>query len=215
MDEEHNIYEVIRRRRDVRAEFTGELVDDDTLMRLLDAAHCAPSVGNSQPWDFVIVRDPGTLSRFATHVAEKRKEFHASLPPERARTFDPIKIEGIAESGTGIVVTHNDSRGGPQILGRATVPETGLYSTILAIQNLWLAATAEGVGVGWVSFYDAPVLTDLMQLPPDIRPVAWLCVGPVREFQKIPDLERFGWRERRPLTEAVHWEHYSPAAPRS
>jgi 5,6-dimethylbenzimidazole synthase len=97
MDEEHNIYEVIRRRRDVRAEFTGELVDDDTLMRLLDAAHCAPSVGNSQPWDFVIVRDPGTLSRFATHVAEKRKEFHASLPPERARTFDPIKIEGIAE----------------------------------------------------------------------------------------------------------------------
>jgi 5,6-dimethylbenzimidazole synthase len=66
-----------------------------------------------------------------------------------------------------------------------------------------------------VSFYDAPVLTDLMQLPPDIRPVAWLCVGPVREFQKIPDLERFGWRERRPLTEAVHWEHYSPAAPRS
>jgi len=208
LDEAHNIYDVIRRRRDVRAEFTGELIDDDTLMRLLDAAHRAPSVGNSQPWDFVIVRDRATLDRFSAHVAEKRTEFHASLPPERASTFDPIKIEGITESGTGIVVTHDDSRGGPQILGRATVPETGLYSTILAIQNLWLAATAEGIGVGWVSFYDAPVLTDLMQLPPGIRPVAWLCVGPVREFQKVPDLERFGWRDRRPLSEAIHWERY-------
>jgi 5,6-dimethylbenzimidazole synthase len=205
---ERDIYEVIRRRRDVRAEFTGELLDDATLMRLLDAAHRAPSVGNSQPWDFIVVRDPDTLTRFATHVADKRIEFRASLPPERARTFEPIKIEGITESGTGIVVTHDDSRGGPHILGRATVPETGLYSTILAIQNLWLAATAEGVGVGWVSFYDAPFLADLVQLPPGIRPVAWLCVGPVDEFQETPDLERFGWRNRRPLSEAVHWEKF-------
>ncbi|WP_067900927.1 5,6-dimethylbenzimidazole synthase [Nocardia vaccinii] len=205
---EHDIYEVIRRRRDVRAEFTGELLDDATLLRILDAAHRAPSVGNSQPWDFIVVRDPATLTRFAAHVADKRIEFGESLPPERARTFEPIKIEGITESGTGIVVTHDDSRGGPHILGRATVPETGLYSTILAIQNMWLAATAEGVGVGWVSFYDAPFLTDLMHLPPGIRPVAWLCVGPVHEFQETPDLERFGWRERRPLSEAVHWERF-------
>ncbi len=205
---EHDIYEVIRRRRDVRAEFTGELLDDATLLRILDAAHRAPSVGNSQPWDFIVVRDPATLARFAAHVADKRVEFGESLPPDRARTFEPIKIEGITESGTGIVVTHDDSRGGPHILGRATVPETGLYSTILAIQNMWLAATAEGVGVGWVSFYDAPFLTDLMHLPPGIRPVAWLCVGPVHEFQETPDLERFGWRDRRPLSEAVHWERF-------
>lgn len=192
----------------MRAEFTGDLVDDATLMRILDAAHRAPSVGNSQPWDFVIVRERATLKRFAAHVAGKRIEFRDALPPERARTFEPIKIDGIAESGTGIVVTHDDSRGGPQILGRATVPETGLYSTILAIQNLWLAATAEGVGVGWVSFYDAPFLSELMQLPVGIRPIAWLCVGPVREFQQVPDLERFGWRDRRPLSEAVHWEKF-------
>ncbi|WP_255360290.1 5,6-dimethylbenzimidazole synthase [Nocardia sp. BMG51109] len=202
------IYDVIRQRRDVRAEFTGELVDDDTLLRILDAAHRAPSVGNSQPWDFVVVRDRETLARFAAHVAEKRLAFHDALPPERARTFAPIKIEGITESGTGIVVTHDDSRGGPQVLGRATVPETGLYSTILAIQNLWLAATAEEIGVGWVSFYDTPFLTDLIGLPPGIRPVAWLCIGPVREFQETPDLERFGWRTRRPLEQAVHWERF-------
>ncbi|MBF6174623.1 5,6-dimethylbenzimidazole synthase [Nocardia blacklockiae] len=202
------MYDVIRQRRDVRAEFTGELVDDETLLRILDAAHRAPSVGNSQPWDFVVVRDRKRLARFAAHVAEKRVEFRAALPPERARTFDPIKIEGITESGTGIVVTHDDRRGGPQVLGRATVPETGLYSTILAIQNLWLAATAEQVGVGWVSFYDTLFLTKLIELPPGIRPIAWLCVGPVREFQQTPDLERFGWRARRPLEHAVHWERF-------
>jgi 5,6-dimethylbenzimidazole synthase len=203
-----NVYDVIRRRRDVRAEFTGEVVDDTTLLRILDAAHRAPSVGNSQPWDFVVVRKPETLRRFAAHVADKRREFRDSLPPERARTFEPIKIEGITESGTGIVVTHDDGRGGRHILGRATVPETGLYSTILAIQNLWLAATAEGVGVGWVSFYDTPFLTELITLPPGIRPVAWLCVGPVHEFQQVPDLERFGWRDRRTLEDAVHWENF-------
>ncbi len=202
------IYDVIRQRRDVRAEFTGELVDDETLLRILDAAHRAPSVGNSQPWDFVVVRDRQRLARFAAHVSRKRTEFRDALPPERARVFDPIKIEGITESGTGIVVTHDDNRGGPQVLGRATVPETGLYSTILAIQNLWLAATAEGVGVGWVSFYDSPFLTDLIELPPGIRPIAWLCVGPVHEFQQTPDLERFGWRARRPLEHAIHWERF-------
>ncbi|NQE90735.1 5,6-dimethylbenzimidazole synthase [Nocardia terpenica] len=213
MVSEPSVYEVIRRRRDVRAEFSGEIVEDATLLRILDAAHRAPSVGNSQPWDFVIVRDPATLAAFAAHVADKRIEFHDALPPERARTFEPIKIEGITESGTGIVVTHADERGGPQVLGRATVPETGLYSTILAIQNLWLAATAEGVGVGWVSFYDEPFLTDLLELPAGVRPVAWLCVGPVHELQEVPDLERFGWRSRRPLDAAIHWERYRSAQP--
>ncbi len=203
-----SVYEAIRRRRDVRAEFTGEIVDEPTLWRLLDAAHRAPSVGNSQPWDFVIVREQATLRKFADHVAQRRVEFRDALPPERAATFEPIKIEGILQSGTGIVVCYDHGRGGPQVLGRATVPETGVYSAVLAIQNLWLAATAEGVGVGWVSFYDPDFLADLIGLPEGIRPVAWLCVGPVDEFQDIPDLERFGWRAGRPLTDAVHRETY-------
>lgn len=203
-----SVYEAIRTRRDVRAEFTGDRVDDATLWRILEAAHRAPSVGNSQPWDFVVVRDPATLRAFADHVAVERTAFRDALPPERAAVFEPIKIEGITESGTGVVVTHDDARGGPQILGRATVPETGLFSTVLAIQNLWLAATAERVGVGWVSFYDPPFLTELISLPEGIRPVAWLCVGPVREFRTVPDLERFGWRDRRPLADAVHRETF-------
>ncbi|MBC7303015.1 MAG: 5,6-dimethylbenzimidazole synthase [Nocardia sp.] len=203
-----SVYDAIRLRRDVRAEFTGEPVDDETLLRILDAAHRAPSVGNSQPWDFVVVRRAETLRRFAEHVADKRVEFGASLPAERAATFEPIKIDGIIESGTGVVVTHDDSRGGPQVLGRASVPETGVYSTVLAIQNLWLAATAEQVGVGWVSFYDPEFLRELVGLPAEIKPVAWLCVGPVSAFQPLPDLERFGWRSGRSLTEAVHHETF-------
>ncbi|WP_446226001.1 5,6-dimethylbenzimidazole synthase [Nocardia sp. IBHARD005] len=203
-----SVYDAIRLRRDVRAEYTGEPVDDDTLLRILDAAHRAPSVGNSQPWDFVVVRHAGTLRRFAEHVADKRVEFGASLPAERAATFEPIKIDGIVESGTGVVVTHDNSRGGPQVLGRASVPETGVYSTVLAIQNLWLAATAEQVGVGWVSFYDPEFLRELVGLPAGIEPVAWLCVGPVSAFQQVPDLERFGWRSGRSLTEAVHHETF-------
>ncbi|MFG1791489.1 5,6-dimethylbenzimidazole synthase [Nocardia sp. NPDC049149] len=203
-----SVYDAIRLRRDVRAEFTGDVVDDATLWRILAAAHRAPSVGNSQPWDFVVVRAPSTLRKFAEHVADKRIEFRDALPRERAATFAPIKIEGIVESGTGIVVSYDHGRGGPQVLGRATVPETGVYSAVLAIQNLWLAATSEGIGVGWVSFYDPEFLTELVGLPDGIRPVAWLCVGPVHEFQQIPDLERFGWRTGRPLTDAVHQETF-------
>ncbi len=203
-----SVYDAIRLRRDVRAEFTGEVLDDSTLWRLLEAAHRAPSVGNSQPWDFVVVRDPATLRAFAAHVADKRIEFRDALAPDRAATFEPIKIEGIVESGTGIVVTYDPGRGGPQVLGRATVPETGVFSAVLAIQNLWLAATAEGIGVGWVSFYAPEFLAELVGLPAGVHPVAWLCAGPVHSFQQIPDLERFGWRTGRPLAEAVHHEVY-------
>lgn len=203
-----SVYEAIRRRRDVRAEFSGEVIPGDVLMRILDAAHRAPSVGNTQPWDFVVVRNPDTLSTFAAHVAEARVNFAQSLPDDRRETFDPIKIEGITESGTGIVVTYDPSRGGPNILGRHTVDDTGLFSAVLAIQNLWLAAVAEDIGIGWVSFYDEEYLTELMNIPAPVRPIAWLCIGNVTQFQQVPDLERFGWKQRRPLADAVHFETY-------
>lgn len=202
------LYEAVRGRRDVRAEFTGAPVDPAVLHRVLGAAHAAPSVGMTQPWDFVLVRSPGTLARFAAHVAERRAAFAASLPPERAATFAPIKVEGITESGLGVVVTHDRSRGGEHVLGRATVADTGVFSTVLAVQNLWLAATAEGLGVGWVSFYDEPVLAGLVGAPEHVRPIAWLCVGHVHTRQTVPDLERHGWRARRPLAEAVHEERW-------
>ncbi|WP_148615993.1 5,6-dimethylbenzimidazole synthase [Nocardioides rubriscoriae] len=203
-----NVYEAIATRRDVRAEFTGAPVADDVLTRVLGAAHAAPSVGHSQPWDFVLVRDRATRTRFHGHVTAERATYAASLPPERASTFEAIRVEGVLDATLGVVVTHDPDRGGPQVLGRHTIDDAGLYSTCLAIQNLWLAATAEGLGVGWVSFYREPFLRDLLGIPAGVRPVAWLCVGPVSHLHDRPDLERHGWRERRPLADAVHHEKY-------
>ncbi|WP_070378085.1 5,6-dimethylbenzimidazole synthase [Rhodococcus sp. WMMA185] len=203
-----SVYDAIRRRRDVRAEFTGKPIAEDVLRRILGAGHCAPSVGNTQPWDFIVVRDTGTLADFADHVAGARSRFAESLPEDQKKTFDPIKIEGIRESGMGVVVTYDRSRGGEHILGRHTIDDTGLFSAVLAIQNLWLAAAAENVGVGWVSFYDESYLAELLGIPDPVRPIAWLCVGNVTEFQQVPDLERFGWRGRRPLADAIHLEKF-------
>ena len=160
-----DLYDVIARRRDVRAEFSGDALDPEVLDRILQAAHSAPSVGHSQPWDFVLVRDDATRDRFQEHVAAERASYAASLPADRRTTFDRIKVEGIRESGLGVVVTYDPDRGGTQVLGRHAIDDAGLYSTCLAIQNLWLAATAEGVGVGWVSFYREEFLRDLLGIP--------------------------------------------------
>ncbi|MER5702260.1 5,6-dimethylbenzimidazole synthase [Micromonospora sp. NPDC002296] len=204
-----NIYDTIHRRRDVRAEFTGEPVPADTLHRILDAAHAAPSVGYSQPWDFVLVRDAGTRRRFHEHVQVERDTFAATLDGEAAERFARIKIDGVLESTLSIVVTYDPARGGPAVLGRHAIADSGLYSVCLAIQNLWLAATAEGLGVGWVSFYREPFVAGLLCIPDGIRPVAWLCLGPVTHLATVPDLERHGWRRKRPLAEAVHHDRWA------
>lgn len=201
-----DLYDVIARRRDVRAEFSGEPVDLGALRRVLEAAHQAPSVGHSQPWDFVLVFDDQTREAFAEHVETERQTFAAQLDGERRERFERIKVEGIRESGLGVVVTYDPDRGGQHVLGRHAIADTGLYSTCLAIQNLWLAATAEGLGVGWVSFYREEFLADLVGLPDGVRPVAWLCLGPVTELQEVPDLVRHGWRGGRTLDEAIHVE---------
>ncbi|MBP2324486.1 5,6-dimethylbenzimidazole synthase [Kibdelosporangium banguiense] len=203
-----DLYQVIGRRRDVRAEFTGHPVDDEVLHRVLAAAHAAPSVGLSQPWDFVLVRDPATRKAFQEHVAGERDVFAAGLSRQQAETFGRIKIEGILESTLSIVVTYDPQRGSPAVLGRHAIADAGLYSVCLAIQNLWLAATAEGLGVGWVSFYREEFLSGLLGIPAPIRPVAWLCVGPVSQTHSTPDLERHGWRKRLPLSDVLHDERF-------
>lgn len=208
-----HLYDAINQRRDTRAEFTGEPVAPEVLERILSAAHAAPSVGMSQPWDFVLVRDPDTLERFHSHVATERDTFAATLSGERAETFSRIKIEGIRESGLGIVVGYDPTRGGPNVLGRHAIADAGLYSVVCAIQNLWLAATAEGLGVGWVSFYREDHLRSLVGMPEHVRPVAWLCVGTVADLPEVPDLERFGWRHRSALSTVIHEERYAAGAP--
>lgn len=204
------LYETMFRRRDTRAEFTGAPVSSDTLHRILTAAHAAPSVGLSQPWDFVLVNDEATRTAFRDHVHAEREIFATALDADRARTFARIKVEGILESSLGIVVSYDPGRGSPAVLGRHAIADAGLYSVCLAIQNLWLAATAEGLGVGWVSFYREEFLRELVGLPAPLRPVAWLCVGPVQQLPTVPDLERHGWRNRLPLADVVHHGRYDP-----
>jgi 5,6-dimethylbenzimidazole synthase len=199
-----DVYDIIHRRRDVRAQFTGAPIPPEVLDRVLTAAHAAPSVGLSQPWDFIMVGDPALRRAFHDHVQHERATFAANLTSADAGRFDRIKIDGVLESSLSIVVTYDPERGSPAVLGRHAIADAGLYSVCLAIQNLWLAATAEKLGVGWVSFYREPYLRQLLGIPAAIRPVAWLCLGPVTHLEATPDLERHGWRRRRPLSTALH-----------
>ncbi|PZF90664.1 5,6-dimethylbenzimidazole synthase [Micromonospora deserti] len=203
-----DLYHAIHRRRDVRAQFTGAPVPEEALHRVLDAAHAAPSVGYSQPWDFILVRDPELRRRFHEHVRAERDTFAATLDGAAAERFARIKIDGVLESTLSVVVTYDPARGGATVLGRHAIADTGLYSVCLAIQNLWLAATAEGLGVGWVSFYREPWLAGLLGIPAGVRPVAWLCLGPVTHLESVPDLARHGWRQPRPLAHAVHSDRW-------
>jgi 5,6-dimethylbenzimidazole synthase len=212
-DEAAAFYEVVHRRRDVRGEFTGGPIAAGALERVLGAAHAAPSVGLSQPWDFVVVTDLGLRQQFREHVLSERAVFAGKLTDERAERFAGIRIEGITAATLGIVVTYDPKRAAPDVLGRHAIDDAGLYSVCLAIQNLWLAATVEDLGVGWVSFYRESFLADLVGLPDGIRPVAWLCVGPVTKLADTPDLERFGWRHRAPLADVVHHDHWGDRTP--
>ena len=202
------VYDAISRRRDVRAEFTGAEIPSANLHRMLSAAHSAPSVGLSQPWDFILVSASTTRQRFKDHVEQERQVFAASLTAQRAGIFAAIKVEGIMESTLGVVVTYDPTRGSPAVLGRHAIADAGLYSTCLAIQNLWLAATAEGYGMGWVSFYRETFVQHLLGLPAHVRPVAWLCLGPIHTLQDTPDLERHRWASRRPVEAAIHLERW-------
>jgi 5,6-dimethylbenzimidazole synthase len=208
-----SLYDVIHRRRDVRSEFTGAAIEDETLKRILGAAHSAPSVGLSQPWDFILIGNRAVKAAFKAHVCEEARTFADTLTAERGRLFERIKIEGIEESTLSIVVAYDPDRGAPHVLGRHAIADAGLFSVCLAIENLWLAAAAEGWGVGWVSFYREDFLRGLLGIPEPVRPVAWLCVGPVTHVAGDPDLERNGWRRRRPLAAALHYERWNATAP--
>lgn len=203
-----DIYDVIHRRRDVRGQFTGGPVPPGVLHRILTAAHAAPSVGLSQPWDFIIVDDLALRRAFHDHVQHERAAFAATLTTAAADRFARIKVDGVLESSLSIVVTYDPERGSPAVLGRHAIADAGLYSVCLAIQNLWLAATAERLGVGWVSFYREAHVRQLLGIPAGIRPVAWLCLGPVTHLEATPDLERHGWRHRRPLDAAIHQDRW-------
>jgi nicotinate-nucleotide--dimethylbenzimidazole phosphoribosyltransferase len=197
-------YRLAAARRDVRTGFRPDPVRDDLLARILAAAHQAPSVGLSQPWDFIIVRDRALRERVRGLALSQRAAFAASLPRARAAAFGTLKVEAILDAPVNIVVTCDPARGGRHVLGRHAQPQAAEYSAACAVQNLWLAARAEGLGVGWVSFFDERELAGVLGLPGHVRVVAYLCVGHVEQFPPAPELVMSGWARQRPLSWAVH-----------
>jgi nicotinate-nucleotide--dimethylbenzimidazole phosphoribosyltransferase len=202
------VYRVIEERRDVRRDFLSDPIPPDVLERVLAAAHRAPSVGFSQPWDFILIADPDRRARIKALAERAREDYAAALPAARARAFDRLKTEAILQTPLNIVVTCDPTRGGRHTLGRHAQPQTAVYSSVLAVANLWLAARAEGLGVGWVSFFSERELAAELGLPPHLEVVAYLCVGYVASFASEPELELAGWARRRPLGWAVHAEEY-------
>lgn len=202
--------EVIAERRDIRR-FRPDPVGDDVLERLLSAAHQAPSVGLSQPWRFIVVRDEPTRAA-VRGLAQRERWRQATRFDERTAAFLDQKVEGVLEAPVGICVCCVPPPPGTEVLGRGTIPETDIYSTACAIQNLWLTARAEGLGVGWVSFYRPPDLREVLGIPGEVEPLAWLCVGWPDERPTRPGLERAGWARRKPLDEVVMSERWHDAA---
>jgi nicotinate-nucleotide--dimethylbenzimidazole phosphoribosyltransferase len=198
------LYRVVAERRDVRNGFRPDPVDDATLTRVLAAAHQAPSVGLSQPWDFIVLRDREIRAQVHALARRQQDVFAAQLPGARARAFGQLKVEAILDTPVNIVVTCDATRGGRHVLGRHAQPQVAAYSTACAVQNLWLAARAEGLGVGWVSFFAERELAAVLGLPGHLEVVAYLCVGHVTEFPPAPELVLSGWAQRRPLAWAVH-----------
>jgi nicotinate-nucleotide--dimethylbenzimidazole phosphoribosyltransferase len=205
--ERAGVWRAIAERRDIRR-FRTDPLPDELVRRLLEAAHQAPSVGLMQPWRFVVVRDEQTKTAMQA-LAQRERLIQADHFTERTSQFLDLKIEGIRDAPVSICVCCDRGSEDDEVLGRHTIRDTDLYSTCLAIENLWLAARAEGVGVGWVSFYREPDLQALLGLPDRVVPVAWLCLGYPDERPARPGLEAVGWLQRRPLDELVHTERWA------
>ena len=204
-------YRVIERRRDVRA-FRPDPIPSETLYRILGAAHHAPSVGLMQPWNFIVIQEADTKARIKDIFLEENEKAAAHYSGPRANLYRSLKLEGIQEAPVNLCVTSDRTRAGPHVLGRNTIVDTDLYSTCCAIENLWLAARVEGIGVGWVSILSHDELRKLLAIPDHIVVVAYLCLGYAQEFFDEPELQRRRWASRVPLDQLVYRERWGNSA---
>ena len=208
VSERDAVYRAISMRRDVRRGFIDKPLPEDLIRRLLSAAHCAPSVGLMQPSRFVLIRDRNVRKVVHEAFVKANEQATATYDGARRDQYASMKLEGILEAPQNLcILSDSQSERGHQ-LGRHTMPEAAVYSTVCAIQNLWLAARVEGVGVGWVSILDPARLLEILNVPADIVPVAYLCLGYVDHFAAEPDLERFGWETRISLEQVVSYDSY-------
>jgi len=200
--EREAVYKAIFSRRDVRR-FVSTPIAEKVIERILLAAHHAPSVGFMQPWNFIVIRDPGTKRSIKQAFLSARAQEAEQFTDARKELYRSLKLEGIQEAPLNICVTCDSRRHGPAILGRSLNPQTDVYSTCCAIQNLWLAARAEGLGVGWVSILSEDRLKEILRIPIHVAVVGYLCVGYPERFEAKPELETAGWLRRLPLRDVV------------
>jgi len=207
-EEKNGLYKAVYSRRDVRSHFTSKPIEDKILSKILNAAHHAPSVGFSQPWNFILIKSVDTKKKIKDSFdEEKERSSHLVQEPKRSKYLS-FKLEGILESPVNICVTYDPSKFGPFVIGRSSIPETGIYSVCCAVQNLWLAARTEGIGLGWVSILSNDILRKTLELPDHVVPVAYLCLGYVKEFAQKPDLEAARWLPRLDLKDVVYYEKW-------
>jgi 5,6-dimethylbenzimidazole synthase len=207
-EERQAVYRAIYERRDVRSHFLPQTVPDEVLGRILNAAHHAPSVGFMQPWDFVVVRDAATRQEVHRNFERASRRAAEAYQGEQRKLYDSLKLAGILEAPVNVCITCDRGRAKGSGLGRQTDPAVDLYSTVCAVQNLWLAARAESLGVGWVSILDLETLKATLGLPDAVLPVAYLCVGYVSEFGAQPELEEKGWETRSDLASVIHLDRW-------
>ncbi|MDE1763584.1 MAG: 5,6-dimethylbenzimidazole synthase [Thaumarchaeota archaeon] len=207
-EEKDGFYKAVFSRRDVRSHFTSEPIDDRVLSRILNAAHHAPSVGFSQPWNFILIKDKKTRGEVKDSFGRERLRSSNLIEDPKRSKYLSLRLEGILDSALNLCVTYDPSKFGPFVIGRSSMPETGLYSVCCAIQNLWLAARTEGIGVGWVSILSNDELKKILGIPEHVVPVAYLCLGHVTSFAEKPDLESAGWLNRLPLKDVVYYERW-------
>ncbi len=206
--EREGLYRAILTRRDTRGEFLPDPIPDAVLSRILIAAHHAPSVGFMQPWNFLVVTDTGVRRQVHEAFLKAHDEAALMFPPEKQDTYRSLKLEGILDAPVNICVTCDRQRSGPAVIGRTHIRTMDIYSSVCAVQNLWLAARAEGLGLGWVSIFDNATVQRALNIPPGVLPVAYLCLGRVRGYHPRPELETAGWLPRLPLDELVHFDHW-------
>ncbi|MFZ3014600.1 MAG: 5,6-dimethylbenzimidazole synthase, partial [Nitrospira sp.] len=206
--EREAVYRAIFERRDVRRNFLRRPIPDAVMKQLLTAAHHAGSVGFMQPWDFVVIRNRATKRAVKDLFVEANTKASARYAGTKGALYRQLKLEGIEEAPINLCITCSRRRGGPNVLGRSTVRATDLYSTCCAVQNLWLAARAEGIGVGWVSILDHEALKRVIGVPKSVTVLAYLCLGYVSKFEDQPDLEAAGWRSRIPVDQLIHDESW-------
>ena len=201
------IYRVIEKRRDVRS-FLGDEIPNATLEKILRAASHAPSVGYMQPWNFLVLRDMEIRKKIHTAFQIANSEATEMFADERKQSYQNLKLEGILESPLNICVTCDRSRFGPVVLGRTCQADMDLYSTVCAVQNIWLAARAEGIGIGWVSIIKPADLQEILGLPDEVVVVAYLCVGYTKQFATEPELKTKGWLPEIPFSDLIFYESW-------